>query len=256
MSDFEIQVLEGANAFEEVQDVQLAAWGFGDINVVPAHLLQAMNEYGAGLVIGAYLKGKIVGFVLILETRDKAIQHLHMIGVHPDYQKGRDGINVGESLFRFYGKEALKIGVDEVHWTFDPLLGQNASLYFHKLGARALRYIPDAYSKSSDVGIYRGLPADRLLVSWKPNTFQAVSTLRELPLLVTATGEIGDIPNFALKIPFDINKLKKLNMGMAVAARVSSKDIFTEALSMGYEVIDFICQKESQHNFYIFHREG
>jgi len=256
VSNFEIRILKDADSFKCVEDVQRAAWGFeDDANIVPAHFLESINKYCGGLIIGAYLNGQMVGFMLNVATPDKTIQYLHMIGVRPPHQKGGHGVNVGESLFHFYGKEAVKKEVEELRWTFDPLQGQNASLYLHKLGVRVVCYVPDAYGQSAGAGINNDLPTDRLLVSWKANTFPVTPTLREFPPSVTVSGEIGNASEFVLEIPFDINELKKANMDMARDARLNSRAVFTEALSKGYEVIDFVCQKESRRNFYILRRD-
>ena len=257
MSNLEIRILKDIDVFEEAEEVQRSAWGIEDITIVPAHLLEAINKYKAGLVIGAYLNEHMLGFMLVLETRDKKVHHLHMIGVRSSQQGGRVGLHVGESLFRFYEKEAKNLGVEEVRWTFDPLLGVNASLYFHKLRAQVVRYIPDAYSDSSKVGIYQGLPADRLLVSWSVDTFRTVLAKHDLnALTITASEEIKGIVDFAFEIPADINELKKTNLASAQKARAVSRDVFDKALSVGYEIVDFVHNKESGRNFYIFHRKG
>src|SRR3989344_4696946 len=179
-----------------------------------------------------------------------------MIGGRPNHQNGGDCVHVGESLFRFYGKEAAKNGVEELHWTFDPLQGQNASLYVHKLGARAVRYIPDAYGQSKGTGINDDLPTDRLLMSWRVGTIPATSAWTDFPPLASVAGEVGNVPDFAVEIPFDINELKKSDIDMARKFLLNNRIIFTEALLRGYEVIDFVCQKGNQRNFYILHRDG
>jgi len=256
MSNLKVRVLRDTDGFKDVEDIQRSAWDFGDLNTVPAHILEALSKYDAGLVIGAYFEGQMVGFILVMETRDKKIQLLHMIGVIHNLQCGRGGMPIGETLFRFYGQEAARRGIEEVKWTFDPLLGQNASLYFHKLGAKAKRYIPNAYSETEKAGIYNGLPADRLLVGWRVDTFRNTSlTNGEHPPLA-GLGEIGNLSDFSVEIPIDINQLKESNLELAMKARLDSRAIFEKALSMGYNVADFVHQKERGRNLYIFHRGG
>jgi predicted GNAT superfamily acetyltransferase len=257
MSNLEIRVLQDVDEFEAAENVQRAAWGFeNDINIVPAHFLEALSKHCGGSIIGAYLDGCMLGFMLIVVTPDRAIQYLHMIGVHPNHQGGGGGIHVGEPLFHFYGEEAAKKGVEELHWTFDPLQGQNASLYVHKLGARAVRYISDAYGQAKGAGINVGLPTDRLLVSWKVGTVPAPSDWTDFPPLVSAVEEIGDTSHFAVEIPFNINELKKSDMDLAKKFLLDGRGVFTEALLKGYEVVDFVCRKEIRRNFYVLRRGG
>lgn len=251
MNDLKVRVLGNTDVFEKAEDVQRSAWGIDDITIVPAHLLEAMSKYNAGLIIGAYFREQMVGFMLVLETRDKKVHHLHMIGVQSKLQGGGSGIHIGEALFRFYGQEASNRGVEKVQWTYDPLLGPNASLYFHKLGAESVCYISDAYGESSKVGIYQGLSTDRLLVSWQPNTFRDAPIERGSFPLITTVDEIGEAPKFALEIPNDINELEP---DLATKARLNSRAIFTEAFSRGYKILDFVHEKETRRNFYIFYR--
>lgn len=249
-----MRIMTEKDDFSAVENLQKRAWGIDDLTTTPAHVLQAACKYDAGFVAVALYDGKIIGFIFSFETKKKVAHHMHMIGVDPIWQGGKQGRNVGEMLCGFYQEYALKQGIEVIEWTFDPLLANNATLYFHKLCAQAIRYEPDAYGQSSEVGIYHGMPTDRLLVRWflKEPLSRRIN-LADIPKLhtVTCPEEIKrDI--FKLPIPLDIHELKRTNMENACQVRLQTRTIFLKAFKMGYEVKDFIYQREKGENYYIF----
>ncbi|MBI5731911.1 MAG: GNAT family N-acetyltransferase [Candidatus Magasanikbacteria bacterium] len=238
-----------------IEDIQRQAWRLDDLIIVPTHLFQAVCKYDAGLVVGALAEGKLVGFILALETRDKQTQHIHMIGVHPDWQGMGQNTHVGFGLLRCYREAVLPRGVKEARWTFDPLLGQNANLYFRKIGVRAVLYEPDAYGQSSETGIYQGLPTDRLLVAWRlekeRDRFKlSPEDLHSIPAVISVGELKGNF--FVMEIPLDMQELKRRNPQEALEIRLRTREIFLSAIMRGYQVIDFVHDREEGRNFYLF----
>ncbi|OGI16514.1 MAG: hypothetical protein A3J63_02230 [Candidatus Moranbacteria bacterium RIFCSPHIGHO2_02_FULL_40_12b] len=252
-----VRRITGDDDFSAIEKLQKDIWGIDDITTVPAHILQAVCKYDAGFLAGAFYENSIIGFLFALNTRDRQVQYTHMIGVNPEWQSGRKGINVGTTLNEFHKSEALKQGIMFIEWTFDPLHSNNANLNFHKLGVKVVRYEPDAYGKSSEVGIYRGMPTDRVLVRWPLKSYLPTNVdicdIEKISL-VSTPDEINGY-SFRMEVPFDIQVLKKESIESACAFRLQSREVFIEALKMGYNVKDFICLKNESRNCYIFSRE-
>ena len=155
----EAETLEDALAAEELQ---VAAWGFSDREVVP-HSSMIVARHTGGLVALAFADGKPAGFVYGLAAceGDRRWMHSHMLAVRPEFQ----GSGIAPALKWYQRDWSLKKGFPLVTWTFDPLLTKNARLNLGKLGAYADTYYEDFYGVRT--GLYAGLPADRLYVKWE-----------------------------------------------------------------------------------------
>jgi len=251
-----IRLVSGDDDFSALEKLQQDIWGIDDITTVPSHILQATCKYNIGFLAGAFYGDSMVGFLFALNTRDKLVQYTHMIGVKPEWQGGRNGFNIGTALNKFHRIKALQQGVKFIEWTFDPLLSNNANLNFHKLGVRVVHYESDAYGKSSEVGIYRGIPTDRVLVRWfledDLSADKNVCDIEDIALVSCASEVDGQI--FRLEVPFDIQALKDKNMEMAYASRLQCREVFIEALKKGYNVKDFVYLPNKCKNYYIFSR--
>ena len=97
--------------------------------------------------------------------------HSHITGVDPATQSR----GVGFALKLHQRAWALDRRIESVHWTFDPLVGRNAYFNLHKLGARAIEYLPDFYGRMTD-GINGGdATSDRLYSSGTSASPEAVA---------------------------------------------------------------------------------
>jgi predicted GNAT superfamily acetyltransferase len=253
----DIRMVRGDDNFRAIEKLQQDVWGIDDITTVPSHILQASCKYNVAFLAGAFYENRIIGFIFALNSGDGKTHYLHMIGVDPVWQAGKMGISVGKELSKFHRDFALKNSVEFIEWTFDPLLSNNANLNFHKLGVKIVFYEPDAYGEASEVGIYKGMPTDRVLVRWflknnfsENNDFQYLDNIQ----LISNPAEIdGDF--FKMEVPFDIQSLKLENMKLACVSRLQSREIFMEAIKRGYNVKDFVCLKDKHRNYYIFSKE-
>jgi len=249
----EVRMITAADDFLAIENLQKMAWEMGDETTVPSHVLQACCKYDAGFLAGAFFEGKIIGFVLAFKTEDQNVYYSHMMGIEPAWQKGKNGFSVAMLLKDFQKKEILRKGADSIVWTFDPLLSVNANLNFHKLRVDVIRYEPDAYGETSEVGIYAGMPTDRVLVRWFLKGSKRVLSVKDAinTYLISSPDEIEG-SYFRVEIPLDIQKLKEEDIDSARAARLKLREIFLEALKRGYNVEDFICLKEEEKNYYVF----
>ena len=57
---------------------------------------------------------------------------------------------VGRALKLAQRAHCLDVGIEEVRWTFDPMVARNARFNLVKLGAEATRLLPDFYGEMTD----------------------------------------------------------------------------------------------------------
>jgi predicted GNAT superfamily acetyltransferase len=287
--EIRIEPVTTQEGFRACEDIQRAAWQMeGDDEVVPDHMLRAVQHYG-GVLLGAYTpEGQMVGFVcgFIGRTEDEELARLmgtrflhysHMMGIHPDYQ----GRSIGARLKREQRKHALKQGHRLMMWTYDPLLGPNAYLNVEKLGVICRRYVRDAYGDLE--GIYLGLPTDRFeiewwiasryvqdrlagsvdrmsLSEWRKMGAQAVnpSVLRSDGL--RAPGTPADKPDahvLLVEIPGDFNAVREANMELARDWRLHIREVCEAAFEAGYVASRFVSEVAGgeRRNFYVLRQD-
>jgi predicted GNAT superfamily acetyltransferase len=150
--------------------------------LVSLALLRAL-AHGGGYVSGAFREGSLVGAsVGFLGKTDGHLHlHSHISGVTPKLQ----GASVGFALKQHQRWWALNEGLEEVTWTFDPLVRMNAYFNLTKLGADIVGYKPNFYGAMPD-GINRGDESDRCLVSWKLASDRAAFAAAGSPEQVSA----------------------------------------------------------------------
>jgi predicted GNAT superfamily acetyltransferase len=117
------------------------------------------GNYAVGAWSGADLVGASVAF-FALDGRRLSL-HSHITGV----ARTARGSNVGFALKQHQRAWALSQGINEVTWTFDPLVRANARFNLVKLGAVAIAYLRDFYGEMQD-GVNAGDRSDRCAVRW------------------------------------------------------------------------------------------
>jgi len=181
MSNFNIHLIETPEEMRLVEELQRAVWPDSETDVVPLHMLITAVHNG-GLVFGAFIDGKMVGFVFgfpgIETTPDgpRPKHCSHMLGIHPDH---RDG-GIGFALKRAQWQMVRHQGLDHITWTYDPLLSRNAYLNIAKLGAVCSTYRQSEYGDMRD-GLNVGLPSDRFQLDWWINTRRVERRLGKHP---------------------------------------------------------------------------
>ncbi|HWO00923.1 MAG TPA: hypothetical protein VNS63_16810 [Blastocatellia bacterium] len=279
---FCIRDVEGDAEFHAIEDVQKEAWGFNDLDTVPAATLMATRHAG-GVVLGAFEGSVMIGFAygFAAYEQGRASIHSHMLGVRPAYRN----FQAGFYLKLAQRERVLEKGLDEISWTYDPLQSLNAHLNFAKLGVISQRYIVNFYGAATSSPLHQGFGTDRLWVRWLLNTErvrqlasrdESSSAVRkvnrdfnssELLKLALVLRE-GDRPqredfrspssaSCTIEIPHNINLLKQRDPQAGVAWREATRQAFLTAIDAGFEVIDFLRTGDSASPrwFYLLTRE-
>lgn len=259
------------------EEIQRVTWNMGDLEIIPAHALHAMQHNGAPL-LGAFDGDRLVGFTFgILGTEDNpervdqvAAARLKIYsviaGVLPEYQK-RD---VGFRLKMAQRDFALRIGIRLITWTYDPLESRNARFNIGKLGAVCRRYLRHFHGDMS--GINNGLPTDRFDVEWwvtnnrvaaratrkwRPLRFDALlgggallvneATVNDAGLPAPPTNYISQPSNLMLvEIPANFQAIKQADFALAQRWRMHTRDVFEGMFDSGFIVTDFV-PHEDEH---------
>jgi predicted GNAT superfamily acetyltransferase len=177
--------LEDAEGVGRVID---AVWGAQGL---PRELIRAFQHAGS-VLLGARADGDLVGFVLgFYGMAERLHLHSHMLATVPEW---RDR-GVGYALKVAQRAECLDHGVEEVRWTFDPLVARNARFNLVKLGAVGTRLLPGFYGEMGDK-LNRGDRSDRFDVRWSLRSDRVERVLVRSaedpaagPLLLEAVGD-------------------------------------------------------------------
>lgn len=172
-----------------------------------------------------------------------AVLHSHIVGVVPSAV----GRGIGLAIKQHQREWCLERGVRDITWTFDPLVGRNAAFNLRKLGARAEHYLENFYGDMAD-GINDGQATDRLLVRWAlerpaipPEEYGAVAAWvtedHSGEPIVLDPGP--DTTRRSIRVPRDVEQLRRIDPGMARRWRVAVRDVLGGALAEGWVVLGF-----------------
>lgn len=214
-------------------------WRHADGVPLPPEILRAFAF--TGNYVGAAFDGEqIVGVACGFRT-DHGALHSHIAGVLPSHQ----GHAIGYLLKLHQRAWALSNGIASIVWTFDPLIRRNAYFNLVKVGADAVRYLPDFYGLMTDQ-INAGDDSDRLLVEWDlsrpvpgaylPTGAGAVTVLRPgpngEPVLRAGSGGVR-----LIQIPEDIDAVRRFDPALATQWRSALREAMTGAFDSGLVIV-------------------
>jgi predicted GNAT superfamily acetyltransferase len=263
---FLIRDVAGEAEHRAIEEIQKEAWGFNDLDIVPAATLIA-TQHAGGVVLGAFEGDSMIGFVYAFPAfeQGRASMHSHMLAVRNQYRN----IHAGFYLKLAQRTRTLEKGLDEITWTFDPLQSLNAHLNFSKLGVVSRRYLVNFYGEASSSPLHQGSGTDRLWVSWLLNSDRVKQCLSRTPSsrvakVVAASNDAGRLIQSALiysegarpllgdfsgnlstnrctiEIPRDINALKERDPNLGAEWRAATRTAFLAAIEAGFLVEDFV----------------
>ena len=219
-----IRRVETQAEYEECVRIQDETWGAGFSERVPSAILKVSQYLGgvtAAAFDGAAADARILGFVFgMTGIRDGQLVHWSdMLAVRPEARGG----GIGERLKRHQRELVRALGVETMHWTFDPLVARNARLNLVRLGARATEYVPNMYGDSTGSPLHGAMPTDRLVVSWD-------LTRDDAPPVAP------DAPRARIAVPHDVHALPPEERA---DWRATTRAAFLDHLARGYAIVAF-----------------
>ncbi len=271
--DIVIRDLVTLDDFRACVDLQEETWGRGFSERVPAAILK-VGQRISGVSAGAFEPtGRMVGFVFGLTgVRGGRLVHWSdMLAVRESHR----GRHLGERLKHYQRDKVRQLGVEEMLWTYDPLVARNAHLNIDRLGAFPVEYVVDLYGADTGSALHGTLPTDRFVISWdltrQPDsgtpaggrTTTAVPDDSRLPLLnpVDASGlpEVpGDGPSDAsgvrVQIPVDLQAEQVAGGERAMRWRLAVRAAIVPALRRGLRVTRFVRGTPTALPYYVLTR--
>ncbi len=247
-ADVRIRTLCSAHDFRQCVELQRSTWGATYGDVVPASVLQITHKVG-GVVLGAFDEEQLVGFAYGLTgVQGKRLVHWsHMLAVKPEYRNR----GIGAALKQEQRGLLRELGVEEMQWTFDPLVARNAHLNLRRLGVRVLDYICDLYGDTGS--ILHSFGTDRMVVGWSVTASHPVSPQAppsgpaESAFPFTPDSNPPEIPTgipaastVLVPVPRDIEALAASNPEAAMQWRRATRAAFTALLRQGFHVSGFV----------------
>jgi len=257
----------------QVADLERVVWGYTDAeDVVPPPVLIVSIKRG-GVLLGAFDDRSVMkGFVYALPAiRDGRLTlWSHMLGVTAD---ARDA-GLGFRLKLAQREHALRMGIDLIEWTYDPLQALNAHLNFTKLGAVVEEYEENIYGESSS-HLHRGTPTDRFVAEWhvlSPHVERrvvapgrqvvrdgaiasavVVNPSRERGEWLEPGASVLDLRDRRLlvEIPLGFGAMQAQRPELALDWRLATRDIFQAYFGRGYKAVDFFLSRETRRGQYL-----
>jgi predicted GNAT superfamily acetyltransferase len=260
----------------QVAVLERQIWGYSDSeDVVPPPVLIISVRRGGILLGGFDDAGAMKGFVYSMPAvKDgRLTQWSHMLGVVAD---ARD-TGLGSRLKLAQRDAALRLGVDLIEWTFDPLQALNAHFNFVKLGVVAEEYEDNVYGNSGSP-LHAGAPTDRLIAAWQirsPHVERRLDSwgrpsVRDQSIssaVVVNPSSVRDgwrSPGRAelalderrvlLEIPVGFTEMLARDPALALAWRITTREAFGAYLNRGYRALDFLLSREAERGHYLLVR--
>jgi predicted GNAT superfamily acetyltransferase len=174
----DIRLLNEVDDFALVSALFQSIWTKqGETSPVNVETLRALSKAGS-YVGGAFEHDELVGACFgFFAAPDRRALHSHIAGV-----SGRmRGRSVGFALKVHQRAWALGEGLDEISWTFDPLISRNAHFNLVKLAAEPTSYHRNFYGHMADA-LNGADDTDRMLVTWRLKDHGVVAASHGAPV--------------------------------------------------------------------------
>ncbi|MGH7711490.1 MAG: hypothetical protein ACREOG_09400, partial [Gemmatimonadaceae bacterium] len=194
-------------------------------------------------------RGHMLGFVFGMtgvQGRD-LVHWSDMLAVRPEAR----GRHLGERLKLYQRHKVCTLGVRRIMWTFDPLVSRNAHFNINRLGALPTEYAVNMYGTTRSA-LHGTLPTDRFVVAWDcvsavpHKASDTAPAYVDAPLLnpvsngTPSLGDVDSVMRVRVQIPVDIQPIIQQQPALATRWRDVTRRAFSERLSDGYRVSDFV----------------
>ncbi|MFJ2506113.1 MULTISPECIES: GNAT family N-acetyltransferase [unclassified Microbacterium] len=247
----EIRLLEDVGDFARVAELFQSIWTKqGETSPVNVETLRALSKAGS-YVGGAFEHDELVGACFgFFAAPDQRALHSHIAGVSARMR----GRSVGFALKVHQRAWALEEGLDEISWTFDPLISRNAHFNLVKLAATPTSYHRNFYGHMADA-LNGADDTDRMLVTWYVRDPRVVAACHGEP---SGSGDVADAEPLLsvgedlgplrhrtdarlvrVALPRDIETLRLSEPARATAWRLALRETLGSALEGGGRVLSF-----------------
>jgi predicted GNAT superfamily acetyltransferase len=231
--------------------------------------MRVQNTYGGSVLVAGDAGGRVQGFAFALLSRNlegTVFWWSHMTAVSAESA----GKGIGFALKMAQRNEALRQGISEIAWTFDPLQAKNAWLNLTRLGAVAHTYARDYYAPTGSPLHPDG--TDRLIVTWDIASERvARRAAGELPsdvpdvlplnrVYMTKHGPACEAPpapsgsRISIAIPSRIDEIRRSNPALARDWRAKTRCALEACFAAAYEVGAFV--RGANHGTYSMERRS
>lgn len=218
----EVMLATSATECAEVSNLFNAIWQSPEgVDVLEQSTMVALAHSGNYVGVARDGYGSVVGASVAFFGPHGRPLHSHIAGVAAQTV----GRGVGRALKLHQRAWCLQHDVDAITWTFDPLVARNASFNIVALGARAVAYYPNHYGTMTD-GLNAGQASDRMMMRWDLLGSQMI----DVP---------HDTPTTQVKVPADIEALRRSDPASAAAWRLATRRAFLALLNTGWQVTGF-----------------
>ena len=284
---FSIRPVRRMDEVRSITEVIRKAWDLTDLENIATFEMKAVADFGVVLMASPNENPfQAIGFIYAFPMFPDR-NYSHMMGIDPAWQ----GKNVGFELKMVHRDLALQHTnpqINEILWTVDPLLPNNAWLNFGKLGVICKTYKINYYGFPEGVGIYSGVPTDRFLVQWQirsnwvENKIKNVreGITRNFPMyeqFVDDEAVLGLIENSkpvkksslaeimkktettVVEVPVNYQHIRETDTQLARMWRLFFREICTTLFSAGWIASDYIRARDEKgtfHNSYKFSKEA
>lgn len=258
-----------------VAALERAVWGYTDAeDVVPPPVLVVSVKRGAILLGACDEPGTIQGVVFSLPAlkQGRPTQWSHLLAVAPAHR----GSGLGLRLKLAQRLRALEMGIALIEWTYDPLQAGNAHLNFARLGVVVEEYEENIYGTPSSP-LHGGTPTDRFVAAWRlgePHVERRVSSrgplmrdrgVSDAPIVNAAVDgrrwrqpgaanlEV-DARRILVEIPANFSEIQSDDPRLALAWRLSTREIFQAYFHRGYRAVDFFVAPDAGRGHYLLTR--
>ncbi len=273
-----IRPLTTIHECRRVAELEKEIWGYAIADdVVPPTVLIVSIKRG-GILLGAFdSAGQMQGFVYSFPgwKGRTPIQWSHMLGVSARAR----GQGIARELKLAQRDASLAAGIDLVEWTFDPLQAVNAHFNFARLGIEAGEYEENVYGESSSP-LHRGTPTDRLVAAWhlrRPHVERRIASRAAAPPSMRDDGAASaptvnpsrnaghalepgphdlsiDDRRVRVEIPEGFSEMQLHNADLALAWRMTTREVFRSYLGRGYRAADFLLHRDAGRGHYLLVR--
>lgn len=248
----EIRLLADVGDFTRVAELFQSIWTKeGENSPVNVETLRALSKAGS-YVGGAFEHDELVGacFGFFAAPEQRAL-HSHIAGVSTRMR----GRSVGFALKVHQRAWALEEGLDEISWTFDPLISRNAHFNLVKLAASPTSYHRNFYGHMADA-LNGADDTDRMLVTWYIRDPRVVAACHGEPAapgedpataepLLSVGDDLGPLRHrtdarlVRVALPRDIESLRVAEPALATAWRLALRETLGSSLEGGGRVLSF-----------------